>query len=400
MVRSRTDRPAVMHVLVVPSWYPTTEVPLNGIYFAEQARCLQAHGMTVGVVYPEQQSLRRATVGALRRKHFQTAWTTDHGVPTLRRYGWNVWWRVPPGLRCRVRSAVRLARRYVDRRGVPDVIHAQSARWAGAAAARMSNALGVPYVLTEHFSGFQRGGVWAWRRPLVDRGLRRASGLAAVSAALKEALATRKDIASGDVAIHPNPVRASFFTRPPEGRPSRPPFRFVTIARLNSRKNIGGLIEALAQAFEGSNDVVLTVVGDGPQRAALEAQARRLNVADRVDFRGQQRRAGVRAALREAHAFVLPSRHETFGVVLVEAMATGLPVVATRCGGPEDIVTKETGMLVPPAAPTALAQALCTIRTRWGGYDAECIRAHAVDRYGPEPFVRRTQSFYRCARAA
>ncbi|WP_158666503.1 C25 family cysteine peptidase [Salinibacter altiplanensis] len=287
-----------MHVLVVPSWYPTTEVPLNGIYFAEQARCLQADGMTVGVVYPEQQSLRRATVGALRRKHFQTAWTTDHGVPTLRRYGWNVWWRVPPGLRCRVRNAVRLARRYVDRRGVPDVIHAQSARWAGAAAARMSNALGVPYVLTEHFSGFQRGGVWPWRRPLVDRGLRRASGLAAVSVALKEALATRKGIASGDVAIHPNPVRASFFTRPPDGRPSRPPFRFVTIARLNSRKNIGGLIAALAQAFEGSNDVVLTVVGDGPQRAALEAQARRLNVADRVDFRGRQRRAGVRAALR------------------------------------------------------------------------------------------------------
>ena len=392
--------PLFMHVLVVPSWYPTTEAPLNGIYFAEQARCLQAHGMTVGVVYPEHQSLRRLTAATLGRKHCQTEWTTDHGIPTLRRYGWNVWWQAPPGLRCRIRSAVRLAHRYVDRRGVPDVIHAHSARWAGAAAARMSDALGVPYVLTEHFSGFQRGSILPWRRPLVDRGLRHARGLAAVSTGLKEALTARDGIVSQNVAIHPNPVRASFFTRPPEGRPSSPPFRFVTVAGLNPRKNIGGLLEAFAKAFGASSGASLTIVGEGPRRAALEGQARRLGVEERVAFRGRQDRSGVREALWDAHAFVLPSRHETFGVALVEAMATGLPVVATRSGGPEDIVTKEAGLLVPPAAPVALAEALRTIRTRGDAYDAECIRAHATGRYGPEPFVRRTQSFYRRARAA
>ncbi|MEF8864368.1 MAG: glycosyltransferase [Salinibacter sp.] len=386
-----------MHVLVVPSWYPTTEAPLEGIYFAEQACCLQAHGMEVGVVYPEQQSLRRATAGALRRKHFQTEWTTNHGVPTLRRYGWNVWWRFPPGFRLRIRGAVRLARRYVDRRGLPDVIHAHSARWAGAAAAQISDALGVPYVLTEHFSGFLRGTMWPWRRPLVDRGLRHASGLAAVSTALRDVLRARRGAASEDVAVHPNPVRASFFTRPPEGRPSPPPLRFVTVAGLNPRKNVGGLIEAFARAFDSSQAAVLSIVGDGPRRAALEAQARRLNVADRVDFRGQQGRAGVREALWNAHAFALSSRHETFGVALVEAMATGLPVIATRCGGPEDIVTEETGVLVPPAAPTALAQALCTMQEQRAAYAPGRIRAHAVDRYGPEPFVRRTQSLYRHA---
>jgi len=58
---------------------------------------------------------------------------------------------------------------------------------------------------------------------------------------------------------------------------------------------------------------------------------------------------------------VLPSRYETFGVALVEAMATGLPAVATRCGGPEDIVTDQTGQLVPPDDPDALAEALQTM---------------------------------------
>jgi glycosyltransferase involved in cell wall biosynthesis len=108
----------------------------------------------------------------------------------------------------------------------------------------------------------------------------------------------------------------------------------------------------------------------------------------------------VRETLWDAHAFVLSSRYETFGVALVEAQATGLPVVATRSGGPEDIVTEETGRLVPTEASGALAQALRAMRDQWASYDPHRIRAHVLDTYGPEPFVRRVRSFYRQARAS
>lgn len=389
-----------MHVLVVPSWYPTTEAPLDGIYFAEQARCLHEHGLNVGVVFPEQQSLRRLSGQALRRKHFQTKWTIEHGIPTLRRHGWNVWWRLPPGVRLRVRSAVRLARRYADRFGRPDLIHAQSARWAGAAAARMSDQFSVPYVLTEHYSGFQRDAVFPWRWPLVEAGFRGATGIAAVSTTLKKTVVAHGLASPSNVAVIPNPVRASLFTRPPQGRPSPPPFRLVTVGRLRPQKNVAGLLEAFARAFSGSAGASLTIVGDGPERSALERRARRLGVRAQVSFLGRLDRSGVRNALWNAHAFALSSHHETFGVVLVEAMATGLPVVAPRCGGPEDIVTPDTGLLVPPDDPEALAEALCTLREQWTSFQAPAIRAHTLDRYGPEPFVRRTRSFYRRALAA
>ena len=387
-----------MHVLVVPSWYPTTEAPLRGIYFAEQARILHDHGLKVGVVYPEQQSLRRLSVEALREKHGQTEWTTEHGIPTLRRHGWNVWWRFPPGMRLRVHQAVRLAHRYVDRHGIPDVIHAHSARWAGAAATQMRNALGVPYVLTEHFSGFQRDDIFPWRWPLVETGFRDADGIAAVSSVLKDTIVEHELAAPDDVAVHPNPVRTSLFTLPPTERPAPSPFRLVTVAGLNARKNIDGLLDAFAQAFRGES-AVLTIVGDGPRRGALEEQTRRLGLASQVDFRGQLDRSEVREALWEAHAFVLSSRYETFGVALVEAMASGLPVVATRCGGPEDLVTEETGRLVPTEDPAALATALRTMREQWASYDPNRIRDSVLDQYGPEPFVRRMRSFYRQARA-
>lgn len=385
----------LVHVLVVPSWYPTREAPLDGIYFAEQARCLARHGLQVGVVYPEQQSLRRLSWPALKRNRFHTEWACEDGVPTLRRHGWNVWSRFPPGLRCRVRSAVRLADRYVERHGVPDLIHAQSGRWAGAAAARIGARHGISYALTEHFSGLFRDAVFPWRWPLVQEGYDGAGALAAVSTSLRRAVANNGLAPASEIEIHPNLAPAAFFQAPPSGRPAPPPFRLVTVARLSPRKNVGGLLDALARQTDA--ETTLTVVGDGPRRSELERRARTLGLDDRVRFLGKRDRASVRTVLWAAHAFVLPSHHETFGVVLLEAMATGLPVLATASGGPEDLVTPEAGLLVPPGDPEALAEGLSTLRTRWSAFDTEAVRSRTHEQYGPAAFVRRTRALYRRA---
>jgi len=384
-----------VHVLLVPSWYPTREAPLDGIYFAEQARCLDRRGLQVGVVFPEHQSLRRLSWDALTRNHFQTEWHREGGLPTLRRHGWNVWWRCPPGLRLRVRSAVRLARRYVDRRGVPDLVHAQSGRWAGAAAARIADHYSIPFALTEHFTGFQRNAIFPWRWSLIREGYRRADAISVVSTSLRQTLVENGLLSSSDAQMHPNLAPLSQFSLPVPRRSPPPPFRFVTIARLTPRKNVKGLLDALA--LQTGPATTLTVVGDGPQRSQLEQRAQALGINDRVQFRGMLGRTAVRDALWNAHAFVLSSLHETFGVVLLEAMATGLPVVATASGGPEDLVTPETGLLVPPGDTDALADALATLREERASYDADAIRAYVRDQFGPAAFVRRTRALYRRA---
>lgn len=386
-----------MHILVLPSWYPTTEAPQTGIYFAEQAQLLSESGLQVGVVYPEQQSLRRLSWWALRHKHFQTAWTNEEGLPTLRRYGWNVWWRFPAGLRHRIQSALDLTRRYIQRYGEPDLIHAHSTHWAGAAAASIRNEWSLPYVLTEHYSGFQeKNGILSGRWSLIERGFRKACGVAAVSTALRKAIVSHGVASTAEIEIHPNPVRASLFTLPPEERSAPPPFRVVTVANLNEQKGISDLITAFAKTGMGSS-FSLHIIGRGPQRSLLEQQARRLGIAGQTYFHGVQDRETVRNALWDAHALVLPSRHETFGVVLIEALATGLPVIATRSGGPEEIVTPTTGLLVSPRAPAILADALCTLRRTWDTYQAPIIRSHTLNRFGPIPFLRRTKTFYRDA---
>jgi glycosyltransferase involved in cell wall biosynthesis len=264
----------------------------------------------------------------------------------------------------------------------------------------MSATFSIPYVLTEHFTGFQRDEIFPWRWPLIETGFQQASAIAAVSTPLKETIISHNLAKPSEVVVSPNLVHTSLFTLPPNGRPEPPPFQFVTIANLSPRKNISGLLDAFAEAFEKSSRVSLTIVGDGPERKTLEAQTRQLGIAPQISFLGSLGREAVRDALRNAHAFVLPSHQETFGVVVIEAMATGLPVVATRCGGPEDIVTEETGRLVPTTDPKALTAALQSMRAHWSAYDPTRIREYVLDRYGPEPFVQRTRSFYRRAGAA
>jgi glycosyltransferase involved in cell wall biosynthesis len=134
----------------------------------------------------------------------------------------------------------------------------------------------------------------------------------------------------------------------------------VCVARLDHSKGIDVLLQALALMNDPKPR--LDVVGTGLQEGELRRVVDRLGLKNRVRFRGYQDRPGVGAVLSSAIAFVLPSRSEGFGLVLLEAMLAGLPIVATRVGGiPEAVRDESEALLVPPENPLALATALARI---------------------------------------
>ena len=92
--------------------------------------------------------------------------------------------------------------------------------------------------------------------------------------------------------------------------------------------------------------------------------------------------------------FVLPSRYETFGIVLIEAMACGIPVIATKCGGPEEIVTDETGLLIEKDNPEELALAIKNIWANPGKYNKQTIRKYSADKYGQSVFAEKISALY------
>jgi glycosyltransferase involved in cell wall biosynthesis len=134
----------------------------------------------------------------------------------------------------------------------------------------------------------------------------------------------------------------------------------ISVANLRPEKCLDVLLMAFAQVVQVIPDAELTLVGDGPLRGALEAQAGRLGVSRQVRFTGAV--SDIWPLLAKADLFVLPSRYETLGIAALEAMAAGLPVMASNVGGLKELVAPGvTGELVEPGNPDALAEQLIAL---------------------------------------
>ena len=132
----------------------------------------------------------------------------------------------------------------------------------------------------------------------------------------------------------------------------------VFAGSLIERKGVRFLLEAAAKVVVAVPDCRFVIAGDGLQRATLVQQAQQLGLAECVQFTGELTQDQLRDWMQQARVFVLPSLEEGLGVVLLEAMACGTPCVGTRVGGIPDVVVPGTGLLVPPADATALAQSI------------------------------------------
>ena len=391
------------HVVFLPSWYPTETHPLDGVFFREQARALRDAGVRMGVLYPELRSLRTFRPGALARNRFQATWGEEDGIPVYRAHGWNLLPRVVAGGRLWARVAAGLLRRYVARHGRPDLIHAHAVLWGGFAAWRLKEATGIPYVITENFSGFTEdytgfttNKVTPAQREAARRAYHGAEWVMALGSPLQHVLAEWKLADPARLGVMPHMVDTAFFSLPPTPRAKEGPFRFLSVALLEPRKGQELLMRALARAFPGGG-AELEFAGGGTDRPRLEAIAAELGIADRVRFLGPLDRNGVREAMWRAHALAHGAYAETFGVVLIEALSAGLPVVSTACSGPEDILTPEVGELTPVGDVEAMAAAMARMRERWPGMEQETVRRRAQEHFSRDVVVRRLKDVYRAA---
>ncbi len=170
----------------------------------------------------------------------------------------------------------------------------------------------------------------------------------------------------GEVCVDP-----TVFARPERGEsePAGGPVRFAYLGRLVDWKAVDLLLDAFAAACAGSppGSLALEVLGDGSERPALEARAERLGVRAVVEFAGWLGAPEAAARLRRADVFVLPSLRESGGIVVVEAMAVGLPVVVTDWGGPALTVDDTSGIRVPPTSPEAFVASLAAAMLELAG---------------------------------
>lgn len=167
------------------------------------------------------------------------------------------------------------------------------------------------------------------------------------------------------------------------------PFTFLNVAVMTPAKNQQLILTAFAQLLELKNvDARLIIAGDGALRQKLLNLCAQLGISEKVDILTYQNRASIRRLLDESQCFVLASQLETFGLVLVEAMARGLPVISSRIPGPMEVVNERNGIFFQPDDAYDLTRAMEEMLVRHTQYDRECISAEAKANYGPDTLNR------------
>lgn len=371
-----------MHILILPMYYPEKDSsPHRGYMFFEQAMQLAESGCKVGLAFTEQRPLKNFTWKRFRQEsHFQATTENNGTFTTMRLHAWN------PKLSTRIGGiiwsllTVLLVRQYIRQQGKPDLIHAHFGLWAGYSARLIYRWYHIPYVITEHASSINGNHTSPSQKKILQRAYRSARKVICVGTMLQHNLSEYVDD-NRKVTVIPNFVDTRTFRFSPHRTEKEKRFTFVSVGNLSKRKGFHDLLTAFHRQFGDKPHVSLVIAGDGEERQALTQQVESLHLQSQVTLTGQLSRDQLADRLATCDAFVLPSYAETFGIVFIEAMSAGLPAVGTVCGGPEDIITPESGFLVQPGDVDALAVKMKALYETYEQFDKEKIRQSIVSRF-------------------
>jgi len=409
-----------MRTLVVARWYPAHDDPARGSFVADQVAALAATGrvdirvasfehVTVRGSAEERQQQREAiarafgkAVSTLPEVLSPRGATTPVGLPVA---------RLPVASGADVaRERERQAGDHAAAlepfvrgpggwNGRPDLVHAHTAYPDGASASGVAAAAGCPLVITEHTSGLEELLADPSVREQYVRALDAASRVVAVSERMAATLRAIHPAVEDRLRVIPNPVPLDVFVLPPEGE-ARRPGELLWVGSRTEAKGMPTLLLAFARVREARPGATLRMIGRASPPELddrLRQMAAELGVAEAVALEPPADRAGVASAMRRADLFIHPSRAETFGMVAVEALASGLPVVATRSGGVEGVLGTDPGSfgaLVPVDDAEALARATIDALERRAAFDPQTLRRHVEERFGPQVFARQLLGLY------
>ncbi len=371
---------AGLHILVVPSWWPSPEQPTAGVFFQDYTAAFAANGAKVGVIYPDLVSLRHwgrstsipilptllheSTPGAnvIRIRGLHTAL----GRPAWQMHRFRKW--LARGLRA-----------YEQAHGRPDVLHAMCAIPAGWACTHLNDSLSRRVVVTEHTGPFSLALHPPAAGRFVHEALEKAAAVAAVGKRLRDQM-MEAGIAR-TIEIIGNPVADEFLTAslPQRDDPShrRDDRRALFVGRLTPEKGIGELIEAASQ-LKSKLRLQWEIAGDGPMREGLAQQIQSLGLQEQVRLHGVCSRQRICELMAQCDLFILPTHGESFGLAVAEALCMGLPVVTTKGSGCDALLQEGDGLTCRMNDAGDLARAI-----------EEAIRDHEWDRRAIAEAARR-----------
>jgi glycosyltransferase involved in cell wall biosynthesis len=275
-----------------------------------------------------------------------------------------------------------------------DLIHAHGCRPYGTLALLISKKLKIPVIITEHTGPFSKVLKTKLSKLISKISLENSSAVLTVSEDLKRQI--------NDASIYPkkifvtyNPVDIELFnTR--DKIEIRKCKNILYVGRLEDYKGGFRALLAFNKVFRKYPDWTFTIIGDGPQLREIKSFIRENEVLSNfVILKGQLKKEEISYEMKKASFFVFPSEHETFGIVIAEAMSSGLPVIVGNETAPKEFVDSDSGVLVPPKNIDAIANAMECMINNISNYDSELIRKKIVSRFSFEEFGKKLNQIYR-----
>jgi glycosyltransferase involved in cell wall biosynthesis len=283
----------------------------------------------------------------------------------------------------------------VKNSGKPDLVHAHTLTRPGVIAWLLSAEHRIPYLITEHWTGFVNNKFNSkpgWYRLITRFAVNHAARLTVVSGKLKEAMERSGFNKSMDVV--PNVVDLPL--QPVANTAVQGKKIFLTVADLlDVQKNISATIKAVSRISKQRSDFEFHIIGGGPDEAMLHRLATDLGIKDIfVFFHGRKPNEAVYDFLNGVNFVVVNSMTETFSVVTGEALACGKPVIATISGGPEEIITARTGLLIEKGNDSALESSIIHMLDNYYKYDPQALQDEVAVRFSSDTIGRIFNGIY------
>lgn len=384
-----------MHIALIPAFFQTKNRPTLGSFFLDQAKALKRAGHQVSILYCDTYSVKCIQ----EWMHYEEDSVSQ--IEGIQIYRSKCFCPLKHGMEGHkeafAKGIEKLWSKYIKKESV-DIIHAHCCVWAGYAALKLSEKTKIPYVVTEHATLFQlhKNEISNANHAVITEVFQKAAKVICVSRAFAKLL---EDYTS-NIEVIGNVVDCEQFQIKETAKEE---VRLLTVCYMEEeaqlyKKGMDILIKAWAKVSAKYPQAKLIIGGGGKSLEKVVEWTRKYQITENVELLGALTRQQVGKQMQMCDCFVLPSRYETFGVVYIEAMACGKPVIAVANGGPDDFVHEFNGILIQPEQEEELVQALdkmiTAIEKKDATYQPERIAAYVEEKFSYRAIAEQLEKIY------
>ena len=363
------------HIIFLARWYPHRYDPMFGLFVQRHAEAAALFN-DITVIYCQQTTDNGQQTSS--KEKFEIVRTLDNNVDTIR-----VYYKKPKN---KIQSLLRFYRANMMALKLckkPDLIHVHILTRLGVIAWIQKLLHKTPYIITEHWSRYLPGNDFSgFLRKLATKiVVRNAETVTTVTDNLAIAMKNH-GLKNDNYVVLPNVVNLDMFHI---SEKNNNPCRIIHISCFEDKsKNISGLLESLKIIDDKGINFQCKLIGEGMDLDLMKEKAKELQLINKVSFTGLLQGQALADELSSGDFLVLSSNYENMPVVILEALASGLPVVSTNVGGIKEMIDDTKGILVEPRNKEALAEAMIKMIETHKNHDANYLRNSVIEKYGYE----------------